>query len=102
VKRFHVVGLTDIEAIERYPYDEVMPFDSVYGVICDSASRFADRTALTFLNAGDPAVAPTLYRYSDLLGKIIQTANFFRSLGVEKDRSVAFLLPSIPSRSSRV
>jgi fatty-acyl-CoA synthase len=96
VKRFRVSRLADIDAIERQPYDEVVPFESVYAVIQHAAARFPKRPALTFLRTADPKDAPEVYRYSDLLRKVTQTANLFRSLGVDGDRSVAFLLPSIP------
>jgi fatty-acyl-CoA synthase len=96
MQKFRIASIADVQALEQRPYAETVAAESIHQVLTASAARFGDRPALTYLTSGDPAAAPVVYRYRDLLAGVTQTANFLRSLGVDDKRSVAFLLPSIP------
>lgn len=96
MKKFRIACAADVEALEQQPYAETVGVENVYQLLAASADQYGDRPALTYLTSADPDAAPVVYRYDDLLQKVTQTANLLRSLGVGQDRSVAFLLPSIP------
>ena len=96
MRRFRIASRADIDAIERLPYDEVVPFRSVHEVLEHSARLFPDRPALTFLGRGEPGFDASRLDYRQLLARVTQTANLFRSLGIDEDDTVAFLLPNMP------
>ena len=55
-----------------------------------------DRPALTVMRTGDLEEAPAHFSHRELLGRISQAANLFRSLGVTADSgAVAFLCPAL-------
>jgi len=67
---------------------------SVWSQLVETAGRFGDRKAVTFqMFSGEKDPDETL-TWSQLQGKVAQTANLFRDLGVQSDDVVAFLLPN--------
>lgn len=85
----------DIEALERAP----LPADlsgSTYELIDRAAKRFPDAAALSFFLTTEGYKRPITWDYTTLMGKINQTANFFRSLGVTRNETVAYVLPNLP------
>ncbi|MCM3562152.1 MAG: AMP-binding protein [Hydrogenophaga sp.] len=89
-------SLTDIEALERRPLQDVAPQRTPYGLIRAAAQRFPEREAFTFLRDADLASTPQRVRYSDLLANIHRAANAFRALGIGPHDSVALLAPNMP------
>ena len=89
-------NLADIEALERLPYEQTLPARSTHGLIAAAAQRHPQRTALTFLPDGELHTEAVRISYAQLLGRIHQAANLFRSLGVGPDDAVAILAPNIP------
>ncbi len=88
--------IADIVALERSPYDEVVPSRNLYQVFEATALLHADRPALTVMKAGDPEAAAAQLSHGELLSRITQAANLFRSLGVTADGgTVAFLSPAL-------
>lgn len=92
---FEIKSINDVLAIEQHPYVDVVRYRSVYEVLVASAAEHGRRPAITFLKDANPATPPDVFFYQDLLVKVNQTANCLRSLGVDRDHAVAFLLPSI-------
>ena len=67
---------------------------SVWAQLSQTAAKHGSRKAVTFqMFAGDNDPAETL-TWSELQGKVAQTANLFHELGVASDDVVAFLLPN--------
>jgi fatty-acyl-CoA synthase len=90
-------GLADIEAQERTPYDEAIPARSTYGLIARAAQTFPERTAFIALETGELDTAVGRVTYAQLLARIHQAANLFRSLGVGERDAVAILAPNLPA-----
>lgn len=91
-----VKTIADILELERAPYDEAIPSQNLYQVFEATALRHPDRPALTVMKAGDPEEAAAHFSHRELLGKISQAANLFRSCGVSPDSGpVAFLCPAL-------
>ena len=88
-------SMADRNAIENeMPWDDRELPHSVWAQLSQTAGKFPSRNAVTFQmfsGANDPC--ETL-NWADLQGKVAQTANLFRSLGVGSDDVVAFLLPN--------
>lgn len=91
-----ITAITDIEALERQPYDELVPAHNVYELFEATAFLHPDRPALTVMKTGDFDEVPARFSHQELLGSITKAANLFRSLGVTADSGpVAFLCPAL-------
>jgi acyl-CoA synthetase (AMP-forming)/AMP-acid ligase II/enoyl-CoA hydratase/carnithine racemase len=91
-----VKTIADIVALERRPYDELVPAHNLYQVFEATALLYPDRPALTVMKTGDLEEADAHFSHRELLGRISQAANFLRSLGVTADGGpVAFLCPAL-------
>jgi fatty-acyl-CoA synthase len=88
--------IADIVALERQPYDELVPARNLYQLFQATAQLHPDRPALTVMETGDLEELPARFSHQGLLGKISQAANLFHSLGVSVDSGpVAFLCPAL-------
>lgn len=85
--------LADIEALERLPYDELVPARSVHELLRNCAALHGDRKALTMLGA-DPHEVTAHYTHRQLLAAVTQAANLFASLGVGAGDVVAIVAPA--------
>ena len=95
-KKF-IDSLKEIEEIEKStPVEEFIPFKSTYEAIYDSAMSHSDKTAISFFLSGDDYKNSIEVTYKDLISNITRTANFFHSLGLREDDTVAFVLPNLP------
>ncbi|MCF2872593.1 acyl-CoA synthetase [Octadecabacter sp. G9-8] len=88
-------SMADRNAIENeMPWEERKLPHSVWALLGQTVEKHGDRNAVTFqMFSGDNDPAETL-TWSQLQGKVAQTANLFRDLGVGSDDVVAFLLPN--------
>jgi len=91
-----VASMADIEAIEKIPFEQRVAVDNTYDLIKASAERHAERTAITFLPAGNADEEPVILTYADLLARVNQTANLFHDLGIRPGSVVSFILPNLP------
>jgi fatty-acyl-CoA synthase len=67
---------------------------TVYEQLCKTAKKFPNRPAVSFqLKSGFKDKATTL-NWDNLAKKVTQAANLFRSLGIEQNDVVAYLLPT--------
>ncbi|WP_322083355.1 acyl-CoA synthetase [Burkholderia sp. BCC1972] len=87
--------LHDVESIEARGLPTDLPA-STYEMFCRSAKQYPDAPALSFFMTVDEHRVPQTWTYRELLARITQTANFFESIGVEKDSVIAFVLPNLP------
>jgi fatty-acyl-CoA synthase len=91
-----ITAIADIEALERQPYDELVPARNLHELFEATALLHPDRPALTVMKAGDLEEVPARFSHRELLGSITKAANLFRSLGVTPDSGpVAFLCPAL-------
>ena len=89
--------LSDIQALERQvPLEQRQLPSSTYELLKRSASRFAERPALTFLPQGSIHDQPLHLSYAELFAKVTQTANALHRLGIRPGKAVSFLLPNLP------
>ena len=88
-----VTSIADIEALERLPYDSLVPARNLYHLFEATARLHPDRGALTVLTpSGDVSLT-----HRQLLGEISRAANLFRSYGIMPDGpTVAILCPIRP------
>jgi len=90
-------SVEDLRRLETVDLWQRIGATSVLAAIEQTAARYPDRPALTFLPDADPNTPAQVLSYRRLVEKIRQSANFFRDLGVDEHSSVAFLLPPIPA-----
>ena len=84
----------DIKTIEA----EAAPVlaNSTYELIRDAEAQYPDETALSFFLQTNQHKKPKCYSYRELVDNIHNTANFFHSLGANKDTVIAYILPNLP------
>lgn len=85
--------LRDIEALERIPYEELVPARNVYELFRNCAALHGERKALTMLGA-DPHRETAHYTHRQLFEAITQAANLFTSLGVGPRDVVTIVAPA--------
>jgi fatty-acyl-CoA synthase len=91
-----ITTIADIEALERQPYDQLVPARNLYELFEATALLHPDRPALTVMKTGGLEEVPARFSHRELLGSITKAANLFRSLGVTPDSGpVAFLCPAL-------
>jgi non-ribosomal peptide synthetase component F len=91
-----VTAIADIVALETSRYDDLIPARNLYHLFEATALLHPDRPALTVMKTGDLEEAAAHFSHRELLGRIAQAANLFRSLGVTPDSGpVAFLCPAL-------
>jgi fatty-acyl-CoA synthase len=86
----------DVIALEKNAYENVVPFVSPYAALEHSAAQQGAKEAIRYLFSSEPKHDYKAYSYAEVLGKVRQAANTFRSLGAVNGKAVAFLLPGIP------
>jgi len=88
-----VTSIAEIEALERMPYDSLVPARNLYHLFEATARLHPNRDALTVLvPSGEVSIT-----HRQLLGEISRAANLFRSYGIAPDGpSVAILSPIQP------
>ena len=92
-----VTTIADIIALERSPYDELIPARNLYQLFEATAQLHPERPALTVMRAGDPEENAVTLSHKRLLDEITRSANLFRSLGISPVGGVvAFLCPALP------
>src|SRR5271168_879994 len=91
-----IAKLADIEALERIPFQDREPAQSVYALLSRTADRHADKVAIRHLPTGAPDDQVRDVSYREFKRRLVQAANLFRSLGVQATDAVSMLLPILP------
>ena len=92
-----VVSIADIEALERLPYESLVPARSLYQLFDSTAQLHPDRRALTVLTGKARENGQVSLTHLELLVDISRSANLFRSYGITPGGpTVAFLCPILP------
>ena len=85
-----------IRSLEQTPYDELVPFSSVYDIFRRGADLYEDRPAVIYTETGDPSDPVIETSYRQLFESITQAANLFHGAGVGREDAVGLLIPNIP------
>ncbi len=88
--------LSDIVAIESVPLAERGLPENTYDLVARSTNSNASAIALQFFLSVKDIEKSVSYSYAEFLGKITQTANYLRSIGIERDSSLNLILPNLP------
>ncbi|MDU9409572.1 acyl-CoA synthetase [Pseudomonas sp. zfem001] len=88
--------LQDIQQIESTPLSDRGLPENTFDLIRRTAQASPHAPALSFILQGTAEEAPLRLNYTELLGKITQTANAFHRLGLRPGKAVSFLLPNLP------
>jgi fatty-acyl-CoA synthase len=89
--------IADIEALERLPYDSLIPARNLHDLFEATARLHPDRPALTVLTKGSRESGDVTLTHRQLRTDIVRAANLFRSLGIDgRGGTVAFLCPILP------
>ncbi|WP_298886500.1 AMP-binding protein [uncultured Bradyrhizobium sp.] len=89
--------IADIEALERRPYESLIPASNQYDLFEATARLHPDRPALTVLNKGSREPGDVTLTHRQLRANVACAANLFRSFGINVDGgTVAFLCPILP------
>jgi acyl-CoA synthetase (AMP-forming)/AMP-acid ligase II len=83
--------VTDIEAEMNWE-DRDLP-KTTYGLLSQTAGKFPSRNAVTFQLFSDEGAKAETHSWQELLKQTTQAANLFRSLGVQENDVVAYILP---------
>lgn len=89
-------NLADVAEFETISVDERIPYNTIYEAFCARVAVSADQPALKAAPPGDPMADGVSISYAQLLGRVNQTANLFKSAGLQPDEAVTHLLPLCP------
>ncbi|MFH5772640.1 acyl-CoA synthetase [Paracoccus sp. NGMCC 1.201697] len=85
----------DRNAVEaEMPYEQRDLPSSVYQMLSRTRELYPDRPAISFQLLSDPKSKSRTLTWNDLHGRVTETANLFRSLGIGPNDVVAYLLPN--------
>ncbi|AJD47487.1 AMP-binding domain protein [Isoalcanivorax pacificus W11-5] len=90
-----ISSLADVTTREQAVDSLALP-DSTYAMIRQGHDLAPDAPALSFFLQTASHRRPQTWTYRALLGRIHQTANFFHSLGADKNTVIAYVLPNLP------
>ena len=71
---FRIATDSDIEEIEKIPYDQRVKEKSTYEIIAKGVALDPQAPAISFIMSGDSYDQPMVISYAQLLGRIHQTA----------------------------
>lgn len=88
-------GLDDKARIENeMPWEDRDVPVTFHQLLSRTAAKFPDHKAISFQLFSGPTDKAETLTWSDLLGKVNQAANLFRSLGIGENDVVAYVLPN--------
>ncbi|WP_349608417.1 MULTISPECIES: acyl-CoA synthetase [Cupriavidus] len=86
----------DIDEFERTPWQEKLPAQNTYELLCRACDSHPDKTALRFVMTGEPDAPEFVVDYATLKARVTQAANAFHRAGISTGTAVALLLPNLP------
>lgn len=86
--------LTDVLDIEAAQAPALN--NNTYELIANAAKKHGKGPALSFFVDMENHKKPVTWSYKELLAGIHRTANLFRSLGITRNDTVAYILPNLP------
>lgn len=94
--RTPVRTLADVLTLEKTSWQDQLPAQTTYDLLCQASARHPQRTALRFLPCGDVDAPACAISYRSLLERVTQAANAFHQAGIGRGHAVALLLPNLP------
>ena len=91
MKRYSIASSEKIEA--EMPFEKRLDAKSIYALLSRTVTKYSGRPAVSFQLDSDPKAKAETLNWGQLLGRVTQAANGFRSLGVSQDRRIAYILP---------
>ena len=92
-----ITTIADVEALERLPYDALVPARNLFHLFEATARLHPDRPALTVLTSDVSGKGEVSLTHRELLSAISRAANLFRSDGiVPGGGTVSILCPILP------
>jgi len=92
-----VTTIADVEALERSPYDTLIPARNLYHLFESTAQLHPNQPALSMLTSDVPGRGEVSLTHRELLSAISRAANLFRSYGAKPGSgTVAVLCPIFP------
>lgn len=89
-------NIKDVEELERTPLEQRLLSWDVNDWIRHGLDLAPQKTAIRYIDDGNPAGPQVTVSYAELKRRTTATANLFHSLGVGPADPVLFLLPTIP------
>ena len=89
-------GEHDVALLEQREPSLVEAEGSTYELLVQGAARAPQAPALSFFLTAVDYRRPWTWTYGEWLGRITQTANMFRKLGVQRQDVIAFVMPNLP------
>ncbi len=85
----------DRDAIQaEMPWEQRDLPKTLFGLLSGTAGRFPDRPAVSYQIFSGPKDKAETLSWAELLGRVTQAANLFRSLGIGESDVVAYVLPN--------
>ena len=85
----------DRDAIQaEMPWEQRDLPKTLFGLLSRTAGRFPDRPAVSYQIFSGPKDKAETLSWAQLLGRVTQAANLFRSLGIGENDVVAYVLPN--------
>jgi len=84
--------IAEIESSKAWNEQEVPK--TIYELIQRTKNKYPQNNAVSFQLLSDPSSFSETLKWDQLYQRVCQTANFFNSLGLGRDDTVAFLLPN--------
>lgn len=81
-------GLKQLEAL---PYEQRVPWQSIYHVLQSTAHLYGDRPAFTMLGEDPLQDTPCSLTHRQFLGHVTQAANMYAALGAKRNSVIALL-----------
>ena len=86
--------MQDVRELESQPLQQALTVGSTYEIFQNSAATFGEKTALTFLQSGNPDDEPIRWSFTKLLKGIHQTANALNAVGIKSTDAIGVLMPT--------
>lgn len=88
--------LAAVEAFEQTPLSERDLPHTTYEALQRGSQRSPDGPALSFFLHAANHKQPVVWTHRELFAEITRAANTFRSLGIEREDVIAYILPNLP------
>ena len=82
------------EKIEaEMPFEKRLDAKSVYALLSRTVTKHQGKPAVSFQLDSDPKAKAETLNWGQLLARVTQAANGFKSLGVSQEHKIAYILP---------
>ena len=87
-------SIASSEKIEaEMPFEKRLDAKSVYALLSRTVTKYSGRPAVSFQLDSNPKAKAETLNWGQLLARVTQAANGFKSLGVSQENKIAYILP---------